>query len=742
VSPEAQQLRDHVASATRVAIGLPSWIDHASAEAPAVTLTERGMNLALGDQTVVELAGPEGAPLPYDALHLLATADDASAAGIVVDVPGVERTLHLRPRALEATPVEAGVAGGVNSENPTQVAPDAVPRRIVAVLQSVGDFSSSLADAGAPGRVELACPGEASGIRCELSGAGVTVTGGDLAYAWLVDGGLQHMMPMGLTGFCLFPPCTTAPPACTFPQSRNCTNACGKLSFQYCTLNGTWGACRVPPEVCNGVDDDCDGSIDENGSVLCDDGLTCNIDSCHTAGWHWVPYGYGGYYAPPSGTCQHDIAPSCADSHSCVTAACSWTAPAAAAGTSVVAISAADHCYAVQDDGYCTNTWDGCNCNGPEYCVPSGGDPSGCVSTPPAMLPCEQHDPGEPDDASDPYHVVHHPGNACTTESCIEESPTCNWAHIGIQTSQQLSDAQMAWSYAESLGETHAGTVFVDPLGTTVHVTCPSRSIAGHHTFSEPGCDDNLACTDDVCDPATGACSFSALPAGHRCDPRPTAAHEAQTGIEVPCGISNFACNASGGCISPYGPPSLFWLPSVPDTCQYWSDANGVREASLDGIHYSYGPGHSYVYPSCHTATCQGNGDCGVGLDFAACTTGHGCIQDRCTSSTGARDSNNVIGCNETSVWSWCPTPAPGDCRDRTPASCQPDGSCVLFPNNSKCSMPPGECLVPTCRPDGVCQNIPDLSRCTFSCPPEQSAINQRCNLFTGACEYDCDAVL
>ncbi len=56
-----------------------------------------------------------------------------------------------------------------------------------------------------------------------------------------------------------------------------------------CSSTGALPACtaRTPSaEVCNGVDDDCDGTVDEGGDTLCaDDGLTCTTEKCNgTAG--------------------------------------------------------------------------------------------------------------------------------------------------------------------------------------------------------------------------------------------------------------------------------------------------------------------------------------------------------------------------------------------------------------------------------------------------------------------------
>jgi hypothetical protein len=52
--------------------------------------------------------------------------------------------------------------------------------------------------------------------------------------------------------------------ACCSGQSGSCTTSCGTTGTRTCLATCVWGTCAPPPETCNGIDDDCDGGIDED----------------------------------------------------------------------------------------------------------------------------------------------------------------------------------------------------------------------------------------------------------------------------------------------------------------------------------------------------------------------------------------------------------------------------------------------------------------------------------------------
>ena len=82
-------------------------------------------------------------------------------------------------------------------------------------------------------------------------------------------------------------------PSCTSNQTRNCSlsykGECA-LGMETC-VNGSWTGCPLPsPEVCNRMDDDCDGSADENLTCECYSGESrqcgSDIGECRKGSQH------------------------------------------------------------------------------------------------------------------------------------------------------------------------------------------------------------------------------------------------------------------------------------------------------------------------------------------------------------------------------------------------------------------------------------------------------------------------
>ncbi len=77
---------------------------------------------------------------------------------------------------------------------------------------------------------------------------------------------------------------------CLRYATGSCTTTCGTIGRRSCGPGCAWGACTPPTDTCNGVDDDCDGFID-NGTG-CAAGYVCRGGACQTVPPSCVGYRY------------------------------------------------------------------------------------------------------------------------------------------------------------------------------------------------------------------------------------------------------------------------------------------------------------------------------------------------------------------------------------------------------------------------------------------------------------------
>src|SRR5690606_13387545 len=74
--------------------------------------------------------------------------------------------------------------------------------------------------------------------------------------------------------------------ACALGASVSCTTSCGTTGSGACTSAcaiPSGAACTPPAEVCNGVDDDCDGTRDEGFACAAGQSASCTT-SCGSTG--------------------------------------------------------------------------------------------------------------------------------------------------------------------------------------------------------------------------------------------------------------------------------------------------------------------------------------------------------------------------------------------------------------------------------------------------------------------------
>jgi hypothetical protein len=487
----------------------------------------------------------------------------------------------------------------------------------------------------------------------------------------------------------LFTPC----------ENQNEFGTCSGKRF--CTVDGLSDCDASIPmaEICNGLDDDCDGSSDEpeefEGKLLlpCDDNNPCTEDACFGEdGCTYTPLTEGecldGDACTIGDHCEEGVcvgAPiDCDDDNPCTDDVCDGLGgcdflPNSADCDDSDPCTVADTCkdsvcvgYAVECDctvdADCGKFDDGDPCTGTLLCN-QNSLPYQCQVDPATVVKC---DPPEGPDAF------------CLASICNPESGTC-----------------------ETVSE-HQGLACDDNDACTVGESCQDGACIGGVPTN---CNDGNPCTDDACLSESG-CVYtdnqSSCQDGDAC----TIGDECQDGDCVPGLIPD--CNDNNPCTD--------------DTCDSNSGCMHVANTAAcnDGN-------------ECSTGDHCESGDC-VSVSSLDCDDKNPCTDDSCTPSGGCQHVPNTAPCsdqnactaNDTCFEGLCSPGVTMSCNDGNPCtddSCDQQFGCLYAANALACNDG-NECtLADTCKA-GTCQSNVALSCqddnvCTTdSCSPEQGCVH------------------
>ena len=502
-------------------------------------------------------------------------------------------------------------------------------------------------------------------------------------------------------------------------------------------------ACDAPvpqEEECNGIDDDCDGDVD---NVSCDDGNGCTKDSCDAEA--------GCLHEPLSGT-------SCDDGDVC---------------------TLADHC----ESGECFGT--AINCNDDNVCTTDECDPTGGCKYSFNKADCDDEDPCTVSDVCGQGKCSGYAVDCDCKESsdclALEDSDVCN-GKLVCDTKQLphkcvvdekslvvcpepkgIGSECLAASCNPLSGEcsfvaANEGKACNDGDACTFAEACQNGTCGGGKAVN---CNDGNVCTDDSCDAGLG-CKFapnaSACEDGNPC----TLADQCSGGNCVSgkvqdCNDGNVctddSCDPVKGCVHQFNqlPCNDSNECTTGDVCKLGAcapagvlvcyDGNVCTDDSCDpalGCKFVFNQVPCNDGNKCTTGDACKLGVC-QGSSLLPCDDGNVCTDDSCDPDGGCIHKNNAAGCDDGNVCTTtdvcknglCKGSIALDCNDGnvcTDDLCDPAKGCVHLENKAPCDDGNPCTGTDTCA-GGLCKGGPapscnDGNSCTTdSCDPKSGCV-------------------
>ncbi len=454
-------------------------------------------------------------------------------------------------------------------------------------------------------------------------------------------------------------------------------------------------------EVCNGVDDDCNGFIDDG---TCDDGNACTVDTCNGAdGCVHEPLDEGECLDGDSCTigdhCEAGVCVGtpidCDDGDPCTKDSCNGLGgcafePIAALCDDGDACTLGDFCQ----DGVCTGNVT-LSCDDGNPCTDDSCGDAGCVNAPNELAcddgsVCTQSDVCSDGACLGSDLLACDDAKPCTNDAC---DPV-----FGCQVSPNTNPCS-------------------DDDVCTVGDTCQEGAcVVGEVSL---GCDDGNPCTDDACDSQSG-CVFT---------PNDVACDDGNDCTVMDACIEG-ACVGTGDTSCDDGDPCTQDSCAVNGGCQY-TDVVGLCS---DGDACTFGD------------TCV-NGACTPGPELG-CNDGNPCSTDQCDPNQGCVftfnnddcDDGNVCTAGDACLDGQCAGFLPAACDDGNPCTmdtCDSDSGCVHTPMDAPCNDGNACTVVDACM-DGACVGSQDLA-CEDGNPCTQDACDAEIGCVFSPVDGNCD---